>query len=253
MAKVTVVTATVGNPKLNECVLSVARQTHLDVDHLVVVDGPERYSKALWQLDIALDTDTTNVERTLRVLKMPYSIGSGGWNGHRIYAAGSFMADGDYIMFLDDDNTLEPNHIESLLKVCENNDWAFSLRNIVDKDNNFLCQDNCESLGKWASVLHPQDFFVDVNCYFLPTKLAIQLGPAWYRKFRQPGQPEVDRVLAHVLMNNKLKYDCSYKYTVNYTVGNTPNSVQKEFFEVGNIKMAERYPEGFPWQNNKEG
>ena len=158
------------------------------------------------------------------------------------------MADGEYVMFLDDDNTLEPDHIESLLKVCETNDWAYSLRNIVDKDGNFLCQDNCESLGKWASVLNEKDFFIDVNCYFLPTRLAIHLGPAWYRKFREPGMPEVDRVLAATLMNNNLKFDCTYKHTVNYTVGNTENSVKKEFFENGNRIMRDRYPDGLPWK-----
>jgi hypothetical protein len=118
----------------------------------------------------------------------------------------------------------------------------------VDKEGKFLCKDDCESLGKWASVLHEKDFFIDVNCYFLPTKLAIHLGPAWYRKFREPGMPEVDRVLAHTLMNNNLKFDTSYKYTVNYTVGNTENSVKPDFFERGNAEMRRRFPNGLPWK-----
>jgi hypothetical protein len=60
--------------------------------------------------------------------------------------------------------------------------------------------------------------------------------------------PEVDRVLAHTLMNNNLKFDTTYKHTVNYTVGNTQNSVQPEFFANGNRAMRSRFPNGLPWK-----
>lgn len=237
MTKVTVITATVGNPLFERCLTSVRKQTHDDVQHLVFVDGYRPDAEDILFKHPMVD-----------VIQLPYSVGKDRWNGHRMYAAGPFLAEGEYVMYLDDDNSLEPDHIESMLKVCETNDWAYSFRNIVDKEGKFLCKDDCESLGKWASVLHPQDFFIDVNCYFLPTTLAIHLGPAWYRKFREPGQPEVDRVLAATLMGNNLKFDTSYQYTVNYTVGNTENSVQPEFFERGNAEMRRRHPNGLPWK-----
>lgn len=242
--KVTIATATVGNARLLHNLRSVAVQTHRNIQHLLVVDGPEHWGEVSDVIN-GLDVDIQHLD----VLQMPYSIGKDRWNGHRIYAAGAFQAEGDFIIWLDDDNSLEPTHIEDCLKVIEQgNDWAYSFRNIVDKDHKFLCKDECESLGKWASILSDQDFFIDVNCYFIPTKLAIHLGPAWYRKFREPGKPEVDRVLAHTLMNNNLKFDTTYKHTVNYTVGNTQNSVQPEFFEKGNRAYRNRYPDGLPWK-----
>jgi glycosyltransferase involved in cell wall biosynthesis len=248
MSKVTVITATVGNPLLEKTIRSVANQSHKDVQHLLVVDGPEHWEKVgdiMHQLSVHEDVNLSHVN----VIAMPYSIGKDRWNGHRIYAAGAFQAEGQFIIYLDDDNSLEPNHIEECLKVIDKgNDWAYSFRNIVDKDHKFICRDDCESLGKWASVLGPSDFFIDVNCYFIPTMIAIHLGPAWYRKFREPGKPEVDRVLAHTLMNNNLKFDTTYGYTVNYTVGNTQNSVQPEFFANGNRIMRDRYPDGLPWK-----
>jgi glycosyltransferase involved in cell wall biosynthesis len=245
--KVTVITATVGNPLLGHNLRSIANQTHKDVQHLVVVDGEEHWQKVHDHI-FQLETEGVDLEH-VDILAMPFSIGKDRWNGHRIYAAGAFQADGEFIIYLDDDNSLEPTHIEDCLTViAKGNYWAYSFRNIVDKDHKFLCKDDCESLGKWASVLDPRDFFIDVNCYFIPTKLAIHLGPAWYRKFREPGQPEVDRVLAHTLMNNNLKYDTTYGYTVNYTVGNTQNSVQPEFFERGNAEMRRRFPDGLPWK-----
>jgi hypothetical protein len=223
-------------------------QTHKDVQHLLVVDGPDHTKKVDDEIKHLAINGNHNLSH-LDVLWMPYSIGKDRWNGHRIYAAGAFQAEGEFVIWLDDDNSLEPTHIEDCLKVIQaGNDWAYSFRNIVDKDHKFIEQDNCESLGKWASVLGENDFFIDVNCYFVPTRLAIHLGPAWYRKFREPNMPEVDRVLAHTLMNNNLKFDTTYNYTVNYTVGNTPNSVQPEFFEKGNAEMRRRFPDGLPWK-----
>jgi glycosyltransferase involved in cell wall biosynthesis len=244
--KVTVITATTGNPLLAGCLRSVAAQTHRDVTHVVVGDGPEH-----WEKIDAIFTDAGFPNGTNQFyLEIPYPIGKDRWNAHRIYPAVTYMAEGDFIMYLDEDNVLEPDHIESLIKLVteKNLHWAYSLRKIIDKDGNYLCHDDCESLGKWASVLDPRDFFVDVNCYFVRRDVAVAITPAWYRKFREPGQPEVDRVLAHVLMNNFPQYDCTYNYSLLYRVGNTQHSVQKEFFERGNAAMLQRYDGKLPWK-----
>jgi hypothetical protein len=104
----------------------------------------------------------------------------------------------------------------------------------------------------WASILHPQDFFVDVNCYFVKKEHAVSITPVWYRKFREPGQMEIDRAIAAVLMhpNNKLKFDCTRDYTVKYRVGNTGLSVQAEFFLRGNEAMLQRHNGVLPWKNS---
>jgi hypothetical protein len=250
MNSVTVITATVGNPLLDKCIISVAQQKYFvpDVKHLLIIDGYEKEEEVNRAIQsVKRDREDLNLSH-LDVLRLPYSIGKDRWNGHRIYAAGTFMVDSEYIIYLDDDNSLEPSHTKDCLDTIKlGNDWCYSFRNIVDKDHKFLCKDECESLGKWSSILDPKDFFIDVNCYFIPTKIAIHLGPAWYRKFREPGQPEVDRVLAHTLMNNGLKFDSTYKHSVNYTVGNSVNSVQAEFFQRGNRAMRDRFPDGLPW------
>jgi glycosyltransferase involved in cell wall biosynthesis len=243
--KVTVITATTGNPLLAGCLRSVAAQTHPDVEHLVFSDGMEHWEK----IEPIFNKEMFPNGTTSHFIELPYSVGKDRWNGHRMYAAGIYLARGDYVMFLDEDNSIEPSHIEDCLKVIENgNDWAFSFRNIVDKQQNFLCQDNCENLGKWASVMHPEDYFVDVNCYFLPKILAVQTSPIWYRKAREPGVPEVDRALTNVLRQIAPKYDTTYKYTVNYTVGNSSISVQDTFFAKGNAEMMRRYGGKLPWQ-----
>lgn len=245
--KVTVITATTGNPLLADCLRSVANQTHKDIQHLVITDGPERWAPVN---DVLVKVHESGHElEHVDILDLPYSIGKDRWNGHRIYGAGTFVAEGDYFIYLDDDNYLEPNHIESCIKkIEEGNDWVYSFRNIVDKNRNFIAQDNCESLGKWPSVLHPQDYFVDVNCYFLPKPLAVQITPVWYRKFREPGQMEIDRAICHVLRQIAPKHDTTYEYTVNYTVGNSENSVQGDFFIHGNADMLQRFEGKLPWK-----
>jgi glycosyltransferase involved in cell wall biosynthesis len=232
---VTVITPTTGASYLRQAIESVKNQTYDNIQHLVVVDGQPKgrvIAREYPHLDI---------------IDLPYPTGLDRFNGHRIYGASVYLAKGDLVCFLDEDNYFDANHIESLVNVIQNgNDWAFSLRKIVDKENNYVCNDDCESLGKWESCIG--DFFVDVGCFFLPKMIAIQTSPIWYRKAREPGVPEVDRMLTHVLRNNNLKYDTNGDYTLNYRTGNTQLSVQSEFFLQGNKRMFEKYNGDLPWR-----
>lgn len=214
-----------------------------------MVDGPERATDAYAQIEESAIQYNPKEGYRFDVIDLPYSIGRDRWNGHRIYGSGTFIADGDYIMFLDDDNFLHPNHIQNCIDTIKaGNQWAYSFRNIVNKNHEFMFEDNCESLGKWPSVLNPNDYFIDVNCYFFPRILAVQISPVWYVKAREPGQREINRVIGHVLRQVAPKYDTTYEYTVNYTVGNTQHSVQPEFFIRGNEEMLKRHNGALPWK-----
>lgn len=235
---VTVVTATTCTPYLRQNLNSVLAQTYDNVQHLVVVDGKHHLEK----LDYDISTDT---------IILPYATGTDQYNGHRIYAAATYLAKGDYLMYLDEDNWLEPNHVQSLvdLAIAKPDGFYCSLRKITDMDGNFICNDDCESLGNWVSVIN--DYFVDVNCFFLPKKLALQLTPLWYRRARHyDDQPEVDRALTFVLRQNKIPCYVSGEYSVNYRAGNREDSVQAQFFLQGNQIMQERYKGDFPWRNS---
>jgi len=76
----------------------------------------------------------------------------------------------------------------------------------------------------------------------------VQTSPIWYRKAREPDVPEVDRILLHYLKQIAPNFDSTYKYTVNYTVGNTALSVKESFFTEGNIEMFKRCGGLYPWQ-----
>lgn len=240
---VTVVTATTGAACLKDALESVKNQTYKNVEHYVVVDGVERGEKSLQIL---------KKYPNVKLLILPYATGKDNYNGHRIYAAASYLTNGLYLSFLDEDNYYDPEHIESCVDTATSgNEWVYSLRKIVGKDKNFICNDDCESLGKWKSVLN--DNFVDVGCWFLSKNAALTVSPLWYRRARHPNeQPEVDRIITSTLMQHFPKFDCTGKYTLNYRVGNRPDSVQAKFFLQGNKKMEEVMNGEYPWRKKEE-
>ena len=245
--KVSVITATTGNARLADCIESVRNQTYKNIEHVVVVDGRSRWESVSEILD-ALEFPNGSNEH---VIVLPHPTGLNRFNGHRIYGGFSFLASGDYIAWLDDDNEFTPSHIESLVRITEekNLDWAYSLRQIVDSEGKFICNDDCENLGKYKSVIN--DHFVDVSCFFVRRELAVNIAPVWYRQARPPqGVMEVDRALTAVLMHeqNKLKFDTNNDYTVKYRVGSTGISVQADFFLRGNQEMLKRYNGVLPWK-----
>lgn len=235
---VTVITATTGTHQLYDALKSVNRQTYSNIEHIVVADGPQ-FSKQTYGI--------TEGSQAL-VVNLPHNTGYDNYNGHRIYGSMSYIAKGDYLCFLDQDNWYEDTHIESMVDVIRSgNDWAYSLRKIVSQEGTYICNDDCESLGKWKSILN--DNFVDVNCFMIPKMAAVAFSPYWYRRARHPQeQPEVDRCLSAFMMQYHPKFDTNGQYTVNYRVASRHDSVQDVFFIKGNEVMNDRMKGEYPWR-----
>jgi glycosyltransferase involved in cell wall biosynthesis len=230
----TIITPTIGSEYLKRCIDSVNNQTNKNFTYYIVGDGSQ-YTNKLYE--ILKDTDYPN---NFKILPLDENTGANGWNGHRAYIAMAFLTNSDYIMFLDEDNTLEPNHVDTMLKnISEKKlDWTFSLRNIIDKNDTFICQDKCESLGNLHHVWNnPNDYLVDVNCYCIKREIFIKHCLDFYKKARPQNDIEIDRALYRSLQ--KYKFETTNEYTVNYRVGNRPDSVKGEFFMHGN-KMMEK-------------
>lgn len=235
---VTIITPTTGSMQLYDAVFSVEKQTYDNIQHLVVVDGPKGYANAV---EIC---EGSNAD----MIQLPYATGIDQYNGHRIYGAMTFLAKGEYLLFLDEDNWFEPNHVESMIEQIRNgNQWAYSLRKIVDQEGNYICNDDCESLGKWSSIIN--DNFIDLNCYMIHKKDALHFAPLWYRRARHPlDQPEVDRLLSAFMMQNFTRFDTTGLYTVNYRVASRADSVQDSFFIKGNEAMKNKMNGEYPWR-----
>jgi glycosyltransferase involved in cell wall biosynthesis len=239
---VTVITATTGDPRVMQAIESVASQSHQNIQHLVVLDNPQA----------SAGIRTAIRQRGVDLLELPYPTGKDRFLGHRIYGASAFLGRGDFFCFLDEDNWFDPDHVAALLDVTQRGfSWAFSFRKIVDGDGAFICNDDCESLGKWPTILSDQDFLVDTSCYFLPRLIAVQSSPIWYRRFRDPPNPDPDRALVEWLRKNTFNYDTSERYSLNYRVGNTANSVHRDFFLAGNQRMLEKHQGKLPWRHRQ--
>lgn len=236
--KVAVVTPTIGATTLSECVQSVDEQTYENLTHYVFLDGDKDYGSRIWhQLEGATKVKTIRLEE---------NVGKG-WYGHRVYAACSFLVNADVICYLDEDNWFDKDHVEKLVdKIKQGYDWAYSLRKIYDKEGNFLCEDNCESLGKWPVYFKDDVHHIDTSSFMVKRDVALRVGQAWY------GQWGADRQFFNALKQYYPNYACTNDYTMNYRLDGNPNSVTKQFFDEGNAKMLQKYSGDLPWKRKNK-
>ena len=103
--KVAVVTPTIGSDHLAKCVESVDNQTYKDITHYIFIDGCQYEPKAR---EILVGSSKT------RMIELEENVGKG-WYGHRVYAACSFLVNADVIIYLDEDNYLEPCHVQKMV------------------------------------------------------------------------------------------------------------------------------------------
>jgi hypothetical protein len=238
---VSVITPTIGTAKLRRAVESIQAQAYPRVEHVIVIDGPEGEARARAMLP-------SNPSHRCHVISLPFNTGGDGFICHRIYGACVYLVNGRYVVFLDEDNWFEPQHIASLMELVESKglEWAYALRNIRDANGRLVARDDCQSLGRWPAWNTPERHLVDMNCYLLRRDIAIGLSPSFYRRVHDQENP--DFRLCRFLLERAKRFDTNGDYTVNYTVGNASWSVTAEFFLAGNKAMAERYPEKFPWR-----
>ena len=88
--KVSIITATAGNPLLKDCIESVRAQTYKNIEHIIVVDGKERYEKLDPQVVMSLYAPNES-EIKQHLIVLPYPTGTNRYNGHRVY--------GDFLFF----------------------------------------------------------------------------------------------------------------------------------------------------------
>ena len=111
---VTVVTPTWKRPSLltEQCIPSVAAQTYQPIEHLIIGDG----------------TDPHLLGRLAHIGYTPYGVmgrryiecgRNWGGVGHAARAAGAWLAAGEWICYLDDDNQYLPGHVEAMVAEAE--------------------------------------------------------------------------------------------------------------------------------------
>ena len=227
MSRVMVITPTTGKDTLEKAVQSVANQT-IKTEHLIVEDGIEA--------DVLLDLSLTP---NARIMTLPENVGGNGWYGHRVYAAMPLMVNADYILFLDEDNWFEPNHVETMINKIKSKDlmWAYSLRRICDESGQYVCDDDCESLGRYPTFYDHSLNFVDTNCYCFRREFLVTVAHSFYGKWG------ADRPFYKAASTSLPAFGCTGEATVNYRA---PERLLKMFAE-GNKLMKDAY-KPLPWR-----
>lgn len=243
---VTVITPTTLHTKLEQAIESVQNQTYQNIEHVIVLDKPEKQK----ELEMLIKK-YKNKKRRIYTCVLPYNTGANGWNGHRIYGGmPHLLHHSEYISFLDEDNWFEDIHISTLVDeiVTKKLTWAYSLRNIIE-DDKYVCKDLCESLGGLSTVFESEsDRLIDTSCYLMKRELAMKTSFVWNIPARSP-QGEADRQLCNLLLSQVKNNACTRKFTLNYRTSNTPNSVNSLYFKYGNDKMSKKWKGNIPWEN----
>jgi len=226
--RIMVITPTTGKDTLHKALDSVKRQT-IPTEHLVVVDGQQHWQRI------------RNAPYNFRAkwMVLPENVGGNGWYGHRVYAAMPLMVNADYILFLDEDNWFEPNHVETMVNKIKSKDlmWSYSLRRICNEAGEYLCDDDCESLGRWPTFYDHLLNFVDTNCYCFKREYLVSVAHTFY------GQWGADRPFYKAASKSLPAFGCTGEATVNYRA---PERLLGMFKE-GNAAMKNAYVD-LPWR-----
>ena len=227
--RIVVITPTTGKETVNRAMESVQDQT-VPTEHLIVEDGK------LTNIHIF---STEYGDRQRQKITLPENVGGNGWYGHRVYAAMPLMVNADYILFLDEDNWFEPNHVATLLHKIKSKDlmWAHSLRRIVNEAGQYIGDDDCESLGRYPTFYDHTLNFVDTNCYCFKREYLVTVAHTFY------GQWGADRKFYKATASALPSFGCTGEATVNYTA---PERLLG-MFEEGNAVMKKAYGE-LPWR-----
>lgn len=227
-----VITPTIGTKDLAKCIESVRGQ---DCNHHIFIDGHEHYPEVR-EITRRLDHDG------LFVNFIDQNIGKG-WYGHRVFAAASFLVNDDVLCYLDEDNWVEPNYIQKFKDVLSDpsNQWAYTLRKIVDESGEYVCHDNFESLGLWPVTGDPNRYHIDTGCFAIPRDLALKVGHHWYGKWG------ADRQFFAALKAAAPNFGCTTDHTLNYRLGSSTSMATREMFLHGNKLTTEVYGSDYPW------
>ena len=228
---VAVITSTRGRETIKQANESIKNQTY-PATHYVFAHG-----KDCWQ---EVENNMRGIEN-VQMVYLPRANGGGGYGMAPVFAMAPFVVEEDVMFYLDDDNFYEPDHIESLVEMIEKHNlgWAYSLRNIVDNEGNFVCQDNCESLGCIPNS-HKQ-YLVDNSCYAVRTTVARKHSHAWHVPIVS------DRSFQAELMRAKQPVGTTGKHSVNYRLSKDGTGIMtKEKFTTNNEWMQRNCPDS-PW------
>ena len=230
-----IITSSIGNAHFKETLESVQNLNYFNYKHYVVVSG-KKYSH-----NVRKQVDLFKNKNEIILIDLPDNKEANDFMRYRIYSALPYLIDTDYVVYLDDGNTLEPNFLDVMLNniITKKTDFVYCMRNIIDKDGNFVCKDKCESLGDKENI--EKTNLIDTNCYLMTRKLALKISYQWYNLNYSRNPYYQDKVVSKYLLSNH-SYSFIPNCLINYRVKNIANfSRNNKKFMLQNIKKRGLY------------
>ena len=187
-ADVAVVIPTVLRPCIADAIGSVYRQSYSG--RIQILIGVDKARGSPEHLEAVLASRPPHVSAIVLSLPFSTSLQHGGLHpakdGGSLRSMLSFMANSRYVAYLDDDNTWEPDHLESLLEAVRGKAWAHSLRLLIDERTGAeLAVDRWDSVGVNRGRFAKDGGLVDPSC-LLVDKVRVSRalgrwseGPGW--------------------------------------------------------------------------
>lgn len=247
--KILVVTPSTGTQELVDALTSVRSQNldkllDAEIEHVVFVDGPE-YETAVRERIAEADLKTRGATK---VVVLPFNTGGWGYYGHKSYAAASMLVtpDIDWVLFLDQDNWYEPDHVQSLVWAGESMhlDYSYSLRKFYTWDGEYFDDDNCSSLGKWKIWDNGGHHLIDTGCYCFRGEYITKMGHLWNMRWGADIN-FVERTMGTA------KFETTGLRTFCYRMGSPDNpktAEEREFIVSQSAYSKQKYSGVYPWE-----
>lgn len=170
LADVAVVIPTICRPELVRAVRSIYAQDFAGRVQLLIGVDRVLHSRAVLDEVLAERPDHVSVF----VLELPYSTRqlTGGvhtsLDGGSLRAVLSYMANSQFVAYLDDDNQWLPDHLSKLKAAIRGKAWAFSRRRLIDEESGEdLGVDHIDSVGPDRGRYAEEGGLVDTNCLLI--------------------------------------------------------------------------------------
>ena len=166
-AQITIITPTTGKKSLFKAIESLEKQNIL-YEHILLWDD-KRDDDFLYphpetlKIKSPYDLDSRLGGNSRYSIVVPGSFVQGRASGSSLRAVGLMLAKNPYVSFMDDDVWFEDGHLEKMLSLVREYQWAYCRRKIWAPNGDPLGVDNFESVGDSSDKKVPYEM-VDNNC-----------------------------------------------------------------------------------------
>ena len=177
---VTVLTPTIGEESLYRLIDSMNKQSVPWV-HILLWDNKRSNDEdAIWPGNVDDQFSLDMPEGCVRYnICIPGAFVKGEACGSALRGVGLMAANTEYVTFADSDVWMEPDHLSSLVEAMDCREWAYGVRKIWTKDQEYLGEDHFESVGDDNAKRKVSYELVDNNTLMVTRRFGVSAAPLY--------------------------------------------------------------------------